>query len=176
MSLVVIAIGLEVYQFVAHVHCLSGRTLPDSHRSTRGFGAAILVDALSYLLSSACLYASGGPWTWLLLPLLAHVFYGSLLVFFRSRYVSIHDYRMRTIYADGAFCRSKRIASVFDTSFHLLAVVLLARYAPAPPALFVAAVGVVGYFFVFPPAPLEEPVRRLRSGEAGARVVRDKHA
>ncbi len=149
MSLVVFAIGVEMYQVLAHVHCFSGRTLPDSHRSTLGFGAAILGDVLSYFFSTVLLYTAGAQWWWLLAPLLAHVFYWCLLVFYRSLYMRIHDYRMRTIYADGTFARSKRIAALLDTCFHVLAFVLLARQAPALVSLGFAAVGLVGYLSVF---------------------------
>jgi hypothetical protein len=151
MSLVVLAIGLEAYQVVAHTHCVSGRTLPDSHRSTLGFGAAIVIDALAYLFSVVCLYASGGAWALLLPPLFAHVFYGCLLLFFRALYLRIHDYRMQTIYVDGAFRRSKGLAALLDTSFHLLALVLLIRQAPGLEALLVATSGVAAYLFVFRP-------------------------
>ena len=66
MLFVVFAIGLEGYQFLAHVHCLSGRTLPASHRSTVGFGAAIAVDAFCYLLACVALHGSGASWQLLL--------------------------------------------------------------------------------------------------------------
>src|SRR5215471_3861738 len=103
LLLVVFAIGIEGYQFLAHVHCLTGRTLPASHRSTVGFGAAIGADALSYLLACICLYGTSALWLLLLVPLLGHLFYWCLLVFFRAFYSRIHDYRLRTIYADGSF-------------------------------------------------------------------------
>ena len=165
MSLVVIAICVEAYQVVAHVHCLSGRTLPASHRNTVGFGAAILADALCYLLACICLHPSSGVWALFLVPLLAHLFYWGLLVFGRSVYLRIHDYRMRTIYADGSFCFSKQTAAFFDVSFHLLAFVLLARHLPASEAILLGAVGVVAYWFVFAPA-----------SQTSSRVVQDKHA
>ena len=149
MSLVVFAIGVEGYQFLAHTHCLSGRTLPLSHRSTVGFGAAIAADALSYLLACIALRATGGAWVLLLLPLLAHVFYGCLLIFFRTFYSRIHDYRLRTIYADGSFCRAKLVASAVDTSAHFVALVLLARSVPAATAISLAAIGVIAYWLVF---------------------------
>jgi hypothetical protein len=176
MLLVFIALGLEVYQVVAHVHCLAGRTLPASHRSTVGFGAAISGDALSYLLSGIGLYVSGGPWALLLLPLLGHVFYLCLLVFFRPFYVRIHDFSQQTIYTDRSFVRAKTVAGVFDASFHLLAVVLLARYAPAAETVSLAALGVVGYFFVFNPGAFEAGARKPRSSAVTTRVVQDKHA
>src|SRR5690242_12509830 len=59
MLLAVIAVVVEVYQVVAHAHCLTGRTLPQSHRGTLGFGVAIAGDALAYLLSCYCLHAAG---------------------------------------------------------------------------------------------------------------------
>lgn len=163
MSLVAFAIGLAVYQVIAHVHCLSGRTLPGSHRSTLGFGTAIFGDALSYLLSCVCLYASGGTWWLLLAPLLAHVVYGCLLAFFRPLYMRIHDYRRRTIYADGSLCRSKRVAALLDTSFHLLAVILLARQAPVAQAVSFAALGIAGYLFVFTPRARAAAASKPRS-------------
>ena len=162
MSLVFIAIGVEVYQVVAHFHCASGRALPASHRSTRGFGAAILADALCYFLAGACLHAAHGPWPLLLLPFAAHIFYWCLVTFFRSFYLAIHDYRLQTIYADGSFCRAKRIAGIFDTAFHLLAVVLLARHAAALPALGFAAAGVVAYVAMFVPAPIWQAMCMIR--------------
>ena len=152
MSLVVLAICVEAYQFLAHVHCLSGRTLPSSHRSTVGFGAAIAGDALSYLLACICLYASGSAWILLLLPLVAHLFYWCLLVFFRAFYARIHDYRLRTIYTDGSFCRAKLVASFLDASLHLVALVLLARRIPAPEAFAYASFGFLAYGRVFAPA------------------------
>ena len=149
MSLVVLAIGLEVYQVLAHIHCLSGRTLPGSHRTTLGFGAAIVGDAGSYLASSIALYLAGGPWALLLAPLFAHVFYGCLLVFVRAVYLHLHDYRLPTLYADGAFCRAKLGAAVLDTGFHLLAVALLATVAPVAAGLAFAVAGVGAYLVVF---------------------------
>ena len=164
MSLVFVAMGLEVYQVVAHAHCWSGRTLPLSHRTTRGFGAAIAVDALGYALSCACLAGSGRAWALLLIPLVAHLFYGCLLAFFRAFYMRIHDYRLGTIYSDATFCRAKQIASLFDTGFHVLAVVLLARHAPTAAALSLLMIGLASYWIVFG-----------RAGAAAA-IVQDKHA
>jgi hypothetical protein len=149
MSLVVLVIGFEVYQVLAHAHCFVGRTLPDSHRHTAGFATAIFGDALAYLASGICLYTVGGPWQLLLVPLLAHVGYWCLLVFRRSLYLRIHDYRQRTIYIDGAFNRSKRVAALLDTIFHLLAVLLLAQKAPGIATAGLAAAGVAAYFLVF---------------------------
>jgi len=149
MSLVVFAIGVEGYQFLAHLHCLFGRALPDSHRSTVGFGAAIAADALSYLVACVALWATGGPWMLLLLPLFAHLVYGCTLVFFRAFYSRLHDYRLQTIYADGSFCRAKLVASVLDSSGHLVALVLLARSVSAATAVSLTALGVVAYMFVF---------------------------
>jgi hypothetical protein len=149
MSLVILAIAVEGYQFLAHIHCLFGKTLPDSHRSTVGFGAAIAVDALSYFVACAALWATGGPWMLLLLPLFAHLFYGSLLLFFRAFYSRIHDYRQRSIYADGSFCRAKLVASFFDTSAHLVALVLIARNVSAATAISLSLVGLIAYVFVF---------------------------
>lgn len=154
MSLVVIAICVEGYQFLAHVHCLFGRTLPDSHRSTVGFGAAIAVDALCYLVACIALRAAGGAWMLLLLPLFAHLFYGGLLVFFRAFYSRIHDYRRETIYADGSFCRAKFVASLFDTSAHLVALVLLARTVPTPTGMALSTLGLITYLVVFRSARL----------------------
>jgi hypothetical protein len=147
--LVVLVIGFEVYQVLAHTHCLVGRTLPDSHRSTVGFAAAIFGDVLAYLASGICLYSAGGPWQLLLVPLLAHVGYWCLLVFFRSLYLRIHDYRLRTIYLDGSFTHSKRVAALLDTMFHLLAVGLLAQKAPPIAASCCALLGITLYLLVF---------------------------
>jgi hypothetical protein len=165
MLFVVFAIGLEGYQFLAHVHCLSGRTLPASHRTTVGFGAAIAADALCYLLACVALHGSGASWQLLLLPLGAHLFYGSLLIFFRAFYARIHDYRRRTIYADGSFCRAKLAASIGDAGGHLFAFVLLARRAPTAIALPLAAVGLALYCLVFIPrrAPRESSVCIMRT-------------
>lgn len=154
MSLLALAIGVEGYQFLAHLHCLSGRTLPLSHRSTVGFGAAIAADAGCYLLACLALRATGGAWLLLLLPLLAHLFYGCLLVFFRGFYSRLHDYRLGTIYADGAFCRTKLVASIFDTSAHLVALVLLARSASPATAISLAGIGLFAYWLVFRSARL----------------------
>lgn len=156
MSLVFLAIGLEVYQVVAHAHCWSGRTLPVSHRTTRGFGAAIAVDALGYALACVCLAGAGRAWTLLLFPLAAHLFYGGLLAFFRAFYMRIHDYRLDSIYSDAAFCRAKRVAALVDTGFHLLAVVLLARRAPTAATLSLIAAGLSIYWVVF-----ARPFRRV---------------
>jgi hypothetical protein len=178
MSLVVFAICVEGYQFLAHIHCLSGRTLPLSHRSTVGFGAAIAVDALCYLLACICLYRAGAAWTLLLLPLVAHLFYGSLLLFFRAFYSRIHDYRQRSIYADGSFCRAKLVASIGDASAHLVALVLLARLVPAATAIPFAALGLVAYLAVFAPSGT---VRLIHAGltrfrvPASARCVSSAH-
>lgn len=163
MSLVVFALGFEVYQVVAHAHCAAGRTVPSSHRSTGGFGAAIAADALCFAVSGACLYFSGATaWAVLLLPLVAHLFYGSLLAFVRPFYLRLHDYRLPSIYSDGSFCRSKRIATLIDASFHLLAVFLLARQVPAIAVACFGAAGVVAYSAVFTPA--------------GSRIVQDQRA
>jgi hypothetical protein len=80
-------------------------------------------------------------------------------VFFRSLYLRIHDYSMRTIYTDGSWCRSKRLAALLDTSFHLLALILLVRQTHGVEAVSFAAVGLVSYFLVFTP------------GSAAARAV-----
>lgn len=164
MLFLVFAIGVEGYQFLAHVHCLSGRILPASHRTTVGFGAAIAADALCYLLAFACLYGSGTAWL-LLVPLFGHIFYWCLLVFFRGFYSRIHDYRQRTIYADGSFCRAKLVASIADASGHLFALVLLARRAPTAMALPLVAVGFVLYCLIFIPrrAPRESSVCIMRT-------------
>lgn len=165
MLLVVFAIGAEGYQFLAHLHCLTGRTLPASHRSTVGFGAAIAVDALCYLLACASLYGSGAMWLLLLVPLFGHLFYGSLIVFFRAFYSRIHDYRQPTIYTDGSFCRAKLVASIADAGSHLFALVLLTRRAPTAAALPLVAVGLLTYCLVFIPkrAPRESSVCIMRT-------------
>src|SRR6478735_4789005 len=163
LAVFAIAIAVEVYQVVAHAHCLAGRTLPQSHRSTLGFAVAILGDALAYLLSCYCLYTAGVGWELMLFPMFAHVFYWVLLVFLRTLYLRIHDYRMQSIYTDGSFRRSKSVAAGLDTSFHLLAVVLIGRALPAPAVLCAAAVGGAGYLMVFRPTLVEGLLRRVRS-------------
>lgn len=144
-----IAIGLELYQVAAHAHCLFGRILPRSHRSSRGFAIAIACDILSYVLTCVCLFASGRVWTLFLVPLLAHLIYECWFLFFPTFYSRIHDYRLPTIYSDRSMYRPKQLAALLDTSFHLLAVVLLLRHAPGVTALALALVGIVAYWFVF---------------------------
>lgn len=176
MSLVLIAIGIEGYQLVAHAHCLSGRTLPGSHRTTLGFGTAIAGDALSYLLACVCLHGSARAWPLLLVPLLAHLVYWCLLAFFRPLYLRIHDYRLPTIYSDNSMVRGKRVASFADAGFHLLALVLLAREVAWPAALSFAAAGLVAYAFVFAPGLLDAGVERRRAPERPTRIVQKEHA
>ena len=93
----------------------------------------------------------------------AHVCYGSLFIFVRKVYMKVHDYRRETIYADDRFVRAKRIATTFDASFHLLAVVLLMPIVAPVPALWSASVGGFGFFLLFAPNALVQPLRRLRA-------------
>ena len=112
-------------------------------------------------MSCIALVASpGATWAWLLLllPLVAHLFYFALVLFFRPFYLRIHNYRMATIYTDGSFRRSKRIAGIFDAAFHLFALALLLAHARAAEALSLTAGGVAAYWFVFTPSAAPAPV------------------
>jgi hypothetical protein len=63
---------------------------------------------------------------------------------------------LRTIYTDGSFCRSKLVAAFLDASFHLMALVLLARRVPAPEAFAFTALGLLAYGRVFTPGVQEK--------------------
>lgn len=145
-----LAVGVEAYQVYSHFHCLVGNRLPRSHRTWRGFGAAIVGDVSAYALACACLAAAGSAW-WLLflVPLLAHVLYGALLALAPARYARLHDHRLETIYADGVLGGAKVVVAGLDTALHVLAYVLLATLVNALVVDCAVLFGAAVYLLVF---------------------------
>lgn len=162
LLLAVLAIGIETYQLFAHAHCDVGLEVPKSHRSSRGFGTAILVDALSSAVACLYLFLVGDRWWLLLLPIAGHLFYGSVFAWVRGFYMTVHDYRLPTIYADNSYRRLKRTLTTIDAAFHLLAVVLLVPHVPGLVALTAATAGALSFVAVFSPSAVAL-VRRVRS-------------
>lgn len=110
---------LATYQMLGHLtgllHCL-----PQSHTTRFGFGAAIVVDVITYGALAALAQFRG--WLGTLFLAWAAIHYAYLVAFVctPALYDRMHDITRRSIFADGKAVRIKGVMLTLDSASHII--------------------------------------------------------